>query len=217
VGLMTLPISEPDANFLLTISDQGFVKRTPIRAFVNRRPSGMRAASPNDGERIIHASVTDGGATVVLVSSGNRICRFVEVDVNPQGTTARGVRGIKLEAGETVCGCGTIPSGSASVDIIAATARGRFRRCEAGSIKRTGRDTRGFKVFSSIVTEDSLVGLAIIRHGQVLKYTTVLMRSGIIAPGTIPISEAADRGREVITLKANNPLSRVVGFDADVT
>ena len=216
VGLMALPLSEPEKHFLLTISDHGYVKRTPVTAFVNRRPSGMRAASPNDGENIIHASITNGGESIILASSGNRVVRFAETEVNPQGVTARGVRGIRLDDGEILCGCGTIPSGSMTVDVVAATTRGRFRRCDAAAVRRTARDARGFKILSAIAAGDRLAGVAVIRPGQVVKYTTILMRSGIVDPAAIPQSTVADGGREIVSVKASNPISGICGFDADV-
>lgn len=217
VGLMVLPLSEPDKHCLLTISDLGFVKRTPVTAFVNRRPSGMRAVSPNGGENIIHTSITDGGASILLASSGNRVVRFAETDVNPQGVSARGVRGIRLDAGETISGCGVIPSGSTSVEVVAATALGRFRRCDVTAIRKTARDTRGFKLFSTIAADDHIVGVTVVRYGQVIKYQTVLRRPGIIDPSTIPQTAEADRGKETVNVKKSNPLSDIEGFDADVT
>jgi len=208
-GLIILPISKSDTNFLLTISDQGFVKKTSMNNFVNRRPSGMRAVSPKKEEKIIFAAITDGNSTITMVSNKNKVCKISESGINSQGVNARGVRGIKLNVEATLCGCGITPFDILTDSIVVATAHGDFCRYDVNEVKETSRGTQGSKIFSSIKTDDYIISAAIVSYEQMIKYHTDKNKTGLIDPSVIKLSKKD----KVISSKQKIYISKITSLN----
>ena len=98
-----LPVRDYDADkFVVMATNKGIVKKTSLAEFSRPRASGIIALDLPAEDRLIGADITDGTRDVLLVSSAGKAVRFNENDVRPMGRSARGVRGIRLTAGQEV-------------------------------------------------------------------------------------------------------------------
>ena len=98
-----LPVRDYDADkFIFMATNKGVVKKTSLAEFSRPRASGIIALDLPAEDRLIGADITDGTKDVLLVSSAGKAVRFNENDVRPMGRSARGVRGIRLAAGQEV-------------------------------------------------------------------------------------------------------------------
>lgn len=98
-----LPVKEyRDDQFVFMATANGTVKKTELSAFSRPRSVGLRALEIEEGDKLIGTAVTTGKCDVMLCASNGKAVRFAETDVRPMGRTARGVRGIRLAAGEKV-------------------------------------------------------------------------------------------------------------------
>ena len=98
-----LPIREYDEDkFIFFATASGTVKKTALTAFANQRSVGLRAIELDEDDELVKTAITDGSCDVVLYSSSGKAARFKESDVRAMGRTARGVRGIRLQAGPTM-------------------------------------------------------------------------------------------------------------------
>ncbi|MDR3004066.1 MAG: hypothetical protein LBV14_07505, partial [Acidovorax sp.] len=68
----------------------------------NPRKAGIIAVGLDEGDVLIGAALTDSQHDVMLFSDGGKAVRFDENDVRPMGRTARGVRGMNIEDGQSV-------------------------------------------------------------------------------------------------------------------
>ncbi len=80
---------------------QGTVKKTPLSDFSNPRKAGIIAVDLLDDDYLIGVELTTGQSDIVLVSDAGKAVWFDEEDVRPMGRGARGVRGMKLQEGQT--------------------------------------------------------------------------------------------------------------------
>ncbi|HET9412225.1 MAG TPA: DNA gyrase subunit A [Candidatus Saccharimonadales bacterium] len=93
-----------DKGFMFMTTTQGVVKKTPISDYNNIRNSGLIAIKLDDGDELRWIHVTSGDDEVVISTSLGQAIRFNEKDARPMGRAARGVRGIRLRAGDKVVG-----------------------------------------------------------------------------------------------------------------
>jgi DNA gyrase subunit A len=91
-----------EEQFVFMATSRGTVKKTPLSDFSNPRKAGIIAVALDDGDYLIGADLTDGKHDVMLFSDAGKAVRFDENDVRPMGRTARGVRGMMLEEGQSV-------------------------------------------------------------------------------------------------------------------
>ena len=98
-----LPVRDyPEDHFVLMVTGNGTIKKTPLPNFSRPRSSGLIALSLDEGDTLIGAAITDGQTEIMLFSTAGKAVRFSEDQVRPMGRTARGVRGIRLQPGQQV-------------------------------------------------------------------------------------------------------------------
>jgi DNA gyrase subunit A len=98
-----VPVHQYDEqHFVFFATRDGTVKKTPLTEFAYRLARGKIAINLDEGDALIGASLTDGTRDILLFASNGRVARFSEAHVRPMGRTATGVRGMRLQDGETV-------------------------------------------------------------------------------------------------------------------
>ncbi|HEY7766977.1 DNA gyrase subunit A [Longimicrobium sp.] len=118
----------------------GTVKRTSLDQFGRIRSGGVEAITLRQGDRLKFVAVTDGEMEVVLAGSGGRAIRFAEADVPLVGRATQGVRGMKLDARETLAGMVAVKP---DAELCAVTARGQGKRFLADDLPLQKRDGKG--------------------------------------------------------------------------
>jgi DNA gyrase subunit A len=89
---------------LLMCTVKGTVKKTPFEQYKNVRQSGLIAINLDDGDELKWIRMTNGDNEVIISTSQGQAIRFHERDARPMGRVSRGVRGIRLRAGDQVIG-----------------------------------------------------------------------------------------------------------------
>jgi len=84
-------------KYLMMVTRQGIMKKTPLEDFTNIRRTGIIAISLKKGDHLKWARLTDGSSEAVLATRQGQSIRFSEKQARPMGRTAAGVRAIKLE------------------------------------------------------------------------------------------------------------------------
>ncbi|HET7673379.1 MAG TPA: DNA gyrase C-terminal beta-propeller domain-containing protein, partial [Candidatus Saccharimonadales bacterium] len=97
---------------LIMCTVRGVVKKTPFEQYKNVRSSGLIAINLDDGDELKWIRMTTGEDEVVISTAEGQAIRFHEKGVRPMGRVARGVRGIRLRAGDHVVGMDIVEEGS---------------------------------------------------------------------------------------------------------
>jgi DNA gyrase subunit A len=124
--MAVLAVKRFEESFVFFATERGVVKKTPLAAYSNPRPSGINAISLDEGDSLIKVSLTTGENEIVLGTAGGMAARFKEDDVRAMGRTARGVRGISLQGEDCVVDMVVISPGQSVLTV-----------CEQGYGKRT--------------------------------------------------------------------------------
>ena len=142
--------SFPADHYVFMSTSMGTVKKTPLDDFNNPRKAGIIAVDLDDGDFLIGAALTDGKHDVMLFSEGGKAVRFDENDVRPLGRSARGVRGMSLDDGQSVIAMLVAAQENAATDdtiarnsVLTATENGYGKRTPIDEYTRHGRGTKG--------------------------------------------------------------------------
>ena len=151
-----LPIKEFDAElYVVMATASGIIKKTSLDNFSRPRTSGIIAVDLVEGDHLVNVALTQGAADIMLVSSGGKAIRFAEQTVRPMGRTARGVRGIRLGAGQEVIALIAI-EGEGTVLIASAHGYGKRTRYEDFPVK--GRGGQGVIAIQTNQRNGNVVG-----------------------------------------------------------
>ena len=133
--------SFPADHYVFMGTSMGTVKKTTLDEFSNPRKAGIIAVDLDPGDFLIGAALTDGKHDVMLFSDGGKAVRFDENDVRPMGRTARGVRGMMLEEGQSVIAM--LVAEDEQQSVLTATENGYGKRTSITEYTRHGRGTKG--------------------------------------------------------------------------
>ena len=179
-----LPISrEEDITSLLALSDfsedrhllmltqAGFIKRTPLRAFANIRANGLIAIrlEPGDALRWVRLAWVEDS---VLIGSRSGMAIHVRINDNQlrsMGRTARGVRAMALRQGDQVIGMDVL-AGERQVEsapwVLVASAHGRGKRVAMGEFPLQARAGKGRRALKFRGPGDALISLRILGDAE---------------------------------------------------
>jgi len=101
------PVKEfTDEGYLVLVTRQGLIKKTPLSAFSNPRKGGIIAITLDKDDTLIGARLTDGKQEIVLATRSGKAIRFSEKQVRDMGRAAKGVKAISLGKKDCVIGMG---------------------------------------------------------------------------------------------------------------
>jgi len=209
--------SFPSDHFIFMATALGTVKKTPLDDFSNPRKAGIIAVNLDEGDHLIGAALTDGQHDVMLFSDGGKAVRFDEADVTPHGRTSRGVKGMTLEAGQSVIAM--LVAEDETQSVLTATENGYGKRTSIVEYTRHGRGTKGMIAIQQSERNGKVVAATLVRANDEIMLITdkgVLVRTRI--------SEVRELGRATqgVTLIALDDgaklsgLQRIVENDANV-
>ncbi|NYT85698.1 DNA gyrase subunit A [Pollutimonas harenae] len=214
---VVLPVKEfSEDHYVFMATSRGTVKKTPLSDFSNPRKAGIIAVALDDNDYLIGADLTDGAHDVMLFSDAGKAVRFDENDVRPMGRTARGVRGMMLEDGQTVIAM--LVAEDETQSVLTATENGFGKRTSIVEYTRHGRGTKGMIAIQTSTRNGKVVGAVLVRPSdEIMLITTggVLVRTRV---SEIREMGRATQGVTLISVDDNSMLSgvrRVVESDAD--
>jgi len=209
-----LPVREyDDTHFVFFATRHGTVKKTPLSEFAYRLQRGKIAINLDDGDALIGAALTDGGADIMLFASNGKAVRFDEGAVRSMGRTATGVRGMRMAEGEHVVSLIALDGDG---DILTASARGFGKRTPVADYPKKGRGTQGVLAIKTSDRNGKLVGAV-----QLSEHHDVLLISDGGTLVRTPASAIAQVGRNtqgvtLMRLAADETLQAIERLDASL-
>ncbi|MCE1239464.1 MAG: DNA gyrase subunit A [Azonexaceae bacterium] len=216
-----LPVKDfADDKFIFMATHTGTVKKTPLSDFSNPRKAGIIAIDLLDDDYLIGVELTTGQSDIVLVSNAGKAVWFDEEDVRPMGRGARGVRGMKLQEGQTVISL--LVAEDDQQTVLVATENGFGKRTVLADFRHSGRGTQGVKAIADSERNGVVVGAKLVGDDdEVMLITTggVLIRTRV---SEIRGMGRATQGVTLISLDEGEKLAglekvaeSVVGADDD--
>ena len=129
-----------DGKFLIMVTKNGKIKRTPLSAYKNVRKNGLRAVGLDDGDEIAGVRLTDGSAQVIVATRNGYAIRIDETQMRPMSRTAHGVKAIKLRDGDYVVSIARVREGAS---VLTVTDKGLGRRVKLDDYRIQNRGGSG--------------------------------------------------------------------------
>ncbi len=154
-------------RYLLMLTQAGFIKRTPLRAFANIRVNGLIAIHLESGDALRWVRLAWVGDSVLI---GSRSGMAIHVPINDNqlrsmGRTARGVRSMALREGDQVIGMDVL-AGDCQVEsvpwVLVASAHGRGKRVAMEEFPLQARAGMGRRALKFRGPGDALISLRIL-------------------------------------------------------
>ena len=187
-----------DDQYLFMATEQGLVKKTPLREYVNVRKKGLAAITLRDDDQLIEVKITDNEKDIVLVTKYGQCIRFDEKDVRSTGRTSMGVRGINLADRDVVIGMQVHTQGEC---LLIVSEKGMGKRTAMGEFTNQNRGGKGVKCYKITEKTGNVVGMKAVNEDDEIM---MINSEGIIirmACDTISQLGRITSGVKVINLK----------------
>jgi DNA gyrase subunit A len=166
--VLEVPAFEP-GGYVLMATQNGTVKKTDIMAFSRPRAGGIIALDLAPGDELIAARITDGTQNVFLGSVTGKSIRFHESDIRPSSRIARGVRGMRLSAGERIVGMQAVQYGQT---LFAVTENGFGKRTSIDEYPVHKRGGKGVITIKTSQRNGMVVCILEVQEGQDIMLVT---------------------------------------------
>ncbi|MCK6413374.1 MAG: DNA gyrase subunit A [Azonexus sp.] len=204
-----LPVKEfADDKYVFMATIQGTVKKTPLSDFSNPRKAGIIAVALDEGDYLVGVELTTGQSDIVLVSNAGKAVWFDEGDVRPMGRGARGVRGMKLQDGQSVISLLVAESDQQSV--LVATENGFGKRTVLADFRHSGRGTQGVKAIAESERNGTVVGAKLVSdEDEIMLITT----GGVLIRTRVAEIRGMGRAAQGVTLIALDDGEKLAGLE----
>ena len=145
-----------DDQYLFMATEQGLVKKTPLREYANVRKKGLAAITLRDDDQLIEVKITNNEKDIILATKYGQCIRFHEQDVRPTGRTSMGVRGINLGDRDVVVGMQVYTQGDC---LLIVSEKGMGKRTAMGEFTPQNRGGKGVKCYKITEKTGNVVGM----------------------------------------------------------
>ncbi|WP_292993147.1 DNA gyrase subunit A [Nitrosomonas sp.] len=201
-----LPVKAFDeTRYIFMATSFGTVKKTPLSEFSRPRHNGIIAIGLDEGDYLIGVELTEGKHDVMLFSDNGKAMRFSENDVRPVGRTARGVRGMKLRAGQKVISL--LVAENEELTVLTATENGYGKRTPISEYTRHNRGTQGMIAIKTSERNGKVVTAKLVKPDDEIMLITsggVLIRTRV---NEVREMSRATQGVTLINLDAGEKLA----------
>lgn len=201
-------------GYLVMLTKNGIIKKTPLDAFENVRRTGIIALNLKKGDSLNWVKLSGGKDQIIITTTQGQSIRFKESNVRPMGRTAAGVRGIRLKKNDQVSSMNILPEDEKSkiknqkLLVVMANGYGkqtpltqyRIQRRGGSGIKTAKITSKTGLIVSAHVIDEEQELLAISAKGQIIRTQISSVR----------IASRATQGVRIMTLYPGDKVTGIV-------
>lgn len=135
-----------DNKFIVMVTKNGKIKRTPLSSYKNVRKNGLIAIGLDEGDEIAGVRMTSGNDSLIVATHNGMAIRINESSAREMSRTAHGVKAIKLKNGDYVVSMARVREGAS---VLTVSENGLGRRVPLSSYKVQNRGGYGLMNYKS--------------------------------------------------------------------
>ncbi len=146
-----------EGKFIVFVTKNGKIKRTPLPQFKNVRKQGIIAIGLDEGDEIVGVRMTAGENQLIVATRNGMAIRIKESDIRTMSRSAHGVKVIRLKEGDSVVSMARIRDGAS---VLTVSEVGIGRRCPLDNYRIQRRGGYGLKNYSC--KGDTVCGIKVV-------------------------------------------------------
>lgn len=157
-------------RFVITLSHQGKIKKTPLLDYKNFREKGIIGVRIEENDKLLTAAITDGTKDLLIGTRQGKSIRFPEDQVRSMGRNTAGVKGIDLADDDRVIGLAV--SDPEREQVLTICERGYGKRTDLSEFRQQNRGGKGIILIDASERNGPVVGLALVKEDDDLVLMT---------------------------------------------
>lgn len=189
---------------LVTISRNGYIKKSAIKEYGSRARKGVTAVKLDEDDILVSVflSISDKDRVFIASTSGNY--NFYKLDeISNTGRATRGVKAIKLNKNEEICSATIIKDNIDYYGILTITNSGKGKITDVKDYSETSRAVKGPSVMTT-KNEDNLATVYAIPETQEKIFISANNKAVLLDIKNIPTQNRATAGVQIIDARGAN-------------
>ena len=202
---------ESESEYLLFVTQNGLVKRTPMSEFDSIRQNGKIAITLRNDDELMGVKETTGDDEIIIAGSNGKAVRFHEDGIRAMGRTASGVKGFNVD-GSVVVGVATSRDGT---HLLAVSENGYGKRTAIEEYRLTTRGAKGVKTINITQKTGDLVSVRAVNGDEdvmIITNTGIIIR---IAVENIGIYSRNTQGVKLINVGEDESVAKIAIVDKE--
>ncbi len=202
---------EKSGKFFVMMTQNGIIKKTSADEFSNIRSNGLISITLDKNDLLKWVEISNGQDEIICVTQKGQAIRFSEKDARPMGRSAKGVRGMKLRAGDLVVSMDVLTVEEIKTrHLLVVSENGYGKRTELKSYKKQKRGGIGIKTAKVTPKTGNLV-TAIILQGNEEECIAISQKGQVVRTNlkTISVQGRATQGVRLMKLNDNDKVASV--------
>ena len=148
-----------DESYIVIVTRNGKIKRTPLPAYKNVRKNGLIAIKLDEGDEIEGVRMTCGQDQLFVATRDGMAIRVDENCIRPQGRSAHGVRIMKLRGDDEIVSMARVRAGAT---LLTVTDKGFGKRTEIDSYRIQNRGGFGLTNYKPDEERGKVCGIKVV-------------------------------------------------------
>lgn len=190
-------------KYLVTVSKNGYIKKSLITEYKTRAKKGTAAVKLEDDDKLVgvYLCMSDEDKVFIASSSGNYNFYKIE-ELSSTGRSTRGVKAIKLNDNEIVQTATIVKQNVEYKGVLTITSSGRGKITTLDDFNETSRAVKGPQVMA--LKEEKLAAVYAVPETQERIFVTANNKAVLIETNMIPIQNRVTAGIRIIDARDIN-------------
>lgn len=201
-----------DNEYLMTITENGIVKKTPISQYERINKNGKIALKMKENDKLIKAMKVDEDSEIIIGSNNGKVVRFLVDQVRSMSRTATGVIGMKFDnSKDKVIGASNTTEG---IIVLSVGASGFAKKTPLEDYRQTKRGAKGVKSIN-VDKSGALIYVGLVKGNEDVMIVT---NKGIAIRTTLEqVNETsrATKGVKIIQIKDSSKINSIAIIDVE--
>lgn len=214
-GILISSEYKPNDN-LVMVTRRGIIKKTSVDKYTNIRTSGLIAIKLDEKDELAWVRMSRKGDTVMIITKKGQAIHFKEEDARLLGRSTRGVRGIRLKAGDEVVAADVAPDIDGYALLVIAN-KGLGKRTSLSKYTLQKRGGSGLKTLNITDRTGEIINARLVAKN--LKADVILTsKNGQVirlSLSSIPMLGRVTQGVTLMRMKGNDKVASFTIFVVD--
>ncbi len=200
---------EKQAGYLVMVTKNGIIKKTPLKDFGNVRKNGIIAIGMKKDDGLVWAALASGKDDILVTTVKGQAIRFKESQIRGMGRTASGVIAIRAKSGDAVNSLNIVnPETAKGAKLLVVMERGYGKQTKLSEYKVQARGGQGVKTANITTKTGVIVSAHCVSDEEEL---FVLSAKGQIIRTTLPSVRTASRATQGVKIMNIPSSDKIIG------
>lgn len=196
-------------KYLITISKNGYIKKTLTKEYNGRVKKGLVAVKLEDDDTLVgvYLSLSDNDKICIGNINGN-YNYYALSEVNSTGRATKGVKAIKLAENEYISCATLIKENITYRGLLTISTSGRGKITELNELTETSRGVKGSAVMN--LKDEQLAAMSAITEDKDKIFVTANNKAVLLDINTIPVQGRTTAGVQIIDARNSNAMIKIM-------